>query len=87
MSIVHSSGVMSTDSTTAVERHIVAVDRVYDDERGHQATGFKGRAISISDSGGGNQKRRIDYNHRAEEHHNMVSQKLWWLFHGVEKRV
>ena len=73
MSIVHSSGVMSTDSTTAVERHIVAVDRVYDDERGHQAIGVKGRVISISGGGSGNQKRRVDYNNRAEEHHNMVS--------------
>ena len=60
VSIVHSSGVMSTDSTTAVERHIVAVDRVYDDKRGHQAIGAKGRVISISGGGSGNQKRRVD---------------------------
>ena len=76
MSIVHSSGVMSTDSTTTVERHIVAVDRVYDDERGHQAIGAKGRVISISGGGSGNQKRRVDYNNRAEEHHNMVSTQV-----------
>ena len=50
MSIIHSLGVMATNSTTAVERHIVTVDRIYDDERGHQATGLKGRAISV---GGG----------------------------------
>ena len=43
-----------------VERHIVAVDRVYDDERGHQAIGVKGRVISISGGGSGNQKRRVD---------------------------
>ena len=51
----------------------MAVDRVYDDERGHQAIGAKGRVISISGGGSGNQKRRVDYNNRAEEHHNMVS--------------
>jgi len=60
MSIVQSSGVMTTDSTTAVERHIMTVDRVYDDERGHQATGLKGRTISIIGGGSGNQKRRVD---------------------------
>jgi len=60
MSIVQSSGVMTTDSTTAVERHIVVVDRVYDDERGHPTTGFKGRVISIIGGGSGNQKRRVD---------------------------
>jgi len=38
LSIIHSLGVMATDSTTAVERHIMTVDRVYNDERGHQAT-------------------------------------------------
>ena len=48
MSIIHSLGVMATNSTTAVERHIMTVDRVYDDERGHQATGLKGRAIGGS---------------------------------------
>ena len=52
MSIVHSSGVMTTDSTTAVERHIMTVDRVYNDERGHQATGLKGRTISIDGCSG-----------------------------------
>ena len=76
MSIIHSLGVMSTDSTTAVERRIMTVDRVYDDERGHQAIGAKGRVISISGGGSGNQKRRIDYNNRAEEHHNMVSTQV-----------
>ena len=55
MSIIHSLGVMATNSTTAVERHIMTVDRVYDDERGHQATGLKGRSISISGVGGGMQ--------------------------------
>ena len=49
LSIIHSLGVMATDSTTAVERHIMTVDRVYDDERGHQATGLKGRTISVGD--------------------------------------
>ena len=60
MSIIHSLGVMTTDSTTAVERHIMTVDRVYDDERGHPTTGFKGRTISIIGGGSGNQKRRVD---------------------------
>ena len=55
MSIVHSPGVMTTDSTTAVERHIVVVDRVYDNERGHPTTGFKGRTISIGGCSGGMQ--------------------------------
>ena len=51
---------MTTDSITAVERHIVVVDRVYDNERGHPTTGFKGRVISIIGGGSGNQKRRVD---------------------------
>jgi len=55
MSIIHSLGVMSTVSTTAVERRIMTVDRVYDDERGHQATGLKGRTISVGSSSGGMQ--------------------------------
>jgi len=55
MSIIHSLGVMTTDSTTAVERHIMTVDRVYDDERGHQATGLKGRTISVGGCSGGMQ--------------------------------
>ena len=33
LSIIHSLGAMATDSTTAVERHIMTVDRVYNDER------------------------------------------------------
>ena len=53
MSIIHSLGVMSTDSTTAVERRIMTVDRVYDDEHGHQATGLKGRTISVGSGSGG----------------------------------
>jgi hypothetical protein len=44
---------MSTDSTTAVERRIMTVDRVYDDEHGHQATGLKGRTISVGSGSGG----------------------------------
>ena len=52
MSIIHSLGVMSTDSTTAVERRIMTVDRVYDDEHGHQATGLKGRTISVGSGSG-----------------------------------
>ena len=52
MSIIHSLGVMMTNSTTAVERHIMTVDRVYDDERGHQATGLKGRTISVGGCSG-----------------------------------
>ena len=47
MSNVHSLGDMSTNSSTVVERHIMAVERVYDDARGHQATGFKGRVIVV----------------------------------------
>ena len=60
LSIIHSLGAMTTDSTTAVERHIVVVDRVNDDERGHPTTGLKGRVISIIGGGSGNQKRRVD---------------------------
>ena len=47
MSNVHSLGDMSTNSSTVVERHIMAVERVYDDALGHQATGFKGRVIVV----------------------------------------
>ena len=57
MSIIHSLGVMATNSATAVERHIMTVDQVYDDELGHQATGIKGRTVSISGAGGGMQRR------------------------------
>ena len=52
MSIIHSLGVILTDSTTAVERHIMTVDRVYDDGRDHQATGLKGRTISVGSGSG-----------------------------------
>jgi len=47
MSNVHSLGDMSTNSSTVVERHIMAVECVYDDARGHQATWFKGRVIVV----------------------------------------
>ena len=87
MSIIHSSGVMSTDSTTVIKRHIVTVDRVYDDGRGHQAIGVKERVISISGGGSGNQKRRVDYNNRAEEHHNKVSTRLLSSFTVATQRV
>ena len=53
VSIRHSLGVMSTDSTTAVKRRIMTVDRVYDDEHGHQATELKGRTISVGSGSGG----------------------------------
>ena len=71
---------MSTDSTTVIERQIVTVDCVYDDGRGHKAIGVKGRVISISGGGSGNQKRCVDYNNRAEEHHNKVSTQVVAVF-------
>ena len=47
MSNVHSLGDMLINLITVVERHIVVVECVNGDERGHQATGFKGRVITI----------------------------------------
>ena len=49
MSNVHSLGDMLINLITVVERHIVVVECVYGDERGHRATGFKGRVITIID--------------------------------------
>jgi hypothetical protein len=49
MSSVHSFGDMLINLTIVVETHIVVVECVYGDERGHQATGFKGRVITIID--------------------------------------
>ena len=47
MSNVHSLGDMLINLITVVERHIVVVECVCGDERGHQATGFKGRVIVV----------------------------------------
>jgi hypothetical protein len=49
MSNVHSLGDMLINLIIVVERHIVVVECVYVDERGHRTTGFKGRVITIID--------------------------------------
>ena len=50
MSNVHSLGDMMINLIIVMERHIVVVECVNGDERGHQvATGFKGRVITIID--------------------------------------
>jgi len=87
MSIIHSLGVMSTDSTTAVERRIMTVDRVYDDEHDHQATGLKGRTISVGSGSGGLQLMTwegelvVDMEEKRKVHHLRVALSMFFCWH------